>query len=76
VNPEPVNAYPFSFYPTPHHMIENIKGMPATCPPVPGVGRRASQREFPILWNSGVRIPDFGNRKPEAGGHLVLMIAA
>ena len=43
--------------------------------------RNASQREFPILRNSGVRIfpnpglrkPDFGNRKPklgrEAGGH-------
>jgi len=41
----------------------------------PPPARNASQREFPILRNSGVRIfpnpgtrrPDFGNRKPELG---------
>ena len=29
---------------------------------------RSRSGEFPILRNSGVRIPDFGNRNSEAGG--------
>ncbi len=43
--------------------------------------RNASQRKFPILRNSGVRIfpnpgtrrPDFGNRKPEIGSGRVAL---
>ncbi len=34
----------------------------SACPP-----SASPSAEFPILRNSGVRIPDFGNRKPELG---------
>jgi len=31
---------------------------------------------FPILRNSGVRIPDFGNRKPELGSGRIAIAQA